>query len=88
MDPSHARATAREIDAATAILRPLAPAGGSYLSESNYFNADWRRAYWGSNYPRLATVKARYDPDGLFIVHHGLGSEAWSADGFTRLARA
>ncbi|MGI9170428.1 MAG: BBE domain-containing protein, partial [Caulobacteraceae bacterium] len=88
IDQAHARATAREIDAATAILRPLAPAGGSYLSESNYFNADWRRAYWGSNYPRLREVKARYDPGGLFTVHHGVGSDECIADGFTRLARA
>jgi hypothetical protein len=22
---------------------------------------------------------------GLFVVHHGVGSEEWSADGFTRL---
>ena len=25
--------------------------------------------------------------DDLFIVHHGVGSEHWSADGFTRLDR-
>ncbi len=65
------------IDAATAALRPLAPAGGSYVSESNYFNAHWRSAFWGANYPRLAAVKTRYDPGGLFVVHHGVGSEAW-----------
>jgi len=29
-------------------------------------------------------VKRKYDPDGLFFVHHGVGSEEWSADGFTR----
>jgi hypothetical protein len=29
-------------------------------------------------------VKRRYDPDGLFFVHHSVGSEAWSPDGFTR----
>jgi len=88
MDQAHARAVARQIDAAMVPLRPLAPAGGSYLSESNYFNGDWRRAYWGTNYPRLAATKARYDPGGLFTVHHGVGSDQWSADGFTRLARA
>ena len=26
------------------------------------------------------------DPEGLFVVHHGVGSERWSPDGFTRLA--
>jgi hypothetical protein len=30
-------------------------------------------------------VKTKYDPSGLFFVHHGVGSEAWSADGFTKL---
>jgi hypothetical protein len=30
-------------------------------------------------------VKKHYDPSGLFFVHHGVGSEDWSADGFTRL---
>jgi hypothetical protein len=28
----------------------------------------------------------KYDADGLFFVHHGVGSEDWSADGFTRIA--
>jgi hypothetical protein len=31
-------------------------------------------------------VKKKYDPAGLFFVHHGVGSEEWSTDGFTRLA--
>lgn len=74
------------IDAATAALRPLAPSGGSYVSESNYFNPDWRWAFWGPHYPRLAAIKARYDPGGLFVMRHGVGGEHWSDDGFTRLA--
>lgn len=67
-------------------LYKLVPEAGSYVSESDYFLKDWRRAFWGSNYRRLQQVKQRYDPDGLFTVHHGVGSEAWSADGFTRTA--
>jgi hypothetical protein len=44
------------------------------------------QACWGSNYERLLAVKDRYDPDGPFLVDHGVGSERWSPDGFTRLA--
>jgi hypothetical protein len=32
----------------------------------------------------LRAIKKKYDPTGLFFVHHGVGSEEWSADGFTR----
>jgi hypothetical protein len=80
-----ARADARTIQQAMAELRKVVPDAGSYVSESNFFEKQWQRAFWGENYARLLEVKARYDPEGLFFVHHGVGSEAWSADGFTRL---
>jgi len=67
-------------------LLAVAPSPGSYVSESDYFNARWQEAFWGTNYRRLRAVKDRIDPTGLFFVHHGVGSEDWSADGFTRLA--
>jgi FAD/FMN-containing dehydrogenase len=80
-----ARRDAAAISDAMAELLKLVPNAGAYVSESSYFQRDWQRAYWGENYPRLQAVKARYDPDGLFCVHHGVGSEAWSADGFVRV---
>lgn len=71
-------------DAANA-LREVVPGAGAYVSESNFFDPNWQTSYWGPHYPRLLTVKKRYDPDGLFFVHNGVGSEEWSPDGFTRL---
>jgi len=85
-DSSAARIQARSIGMAMAELRKVAPRTRSYLAESNFFEADWQQVFWGSNYPRLRAVKKASDPDGLFFVHHGVGSEDWSADGFTRLA--
>jgi FAD/FMN-containing dehydrogenase len=70
---------------AMATLRAIAPNAGTYVNECDYFQPDWQRAFWGPNYPRLLAVKRRYDPDGVFTVHHAVGSEDWSADGFTRL---
>jgi hypothetical protein len=32
-----------------------------------------------------AKCRKKYDPDGLYFLHHGVGSEDWSADGFTRV---
>ena len=86
MDLSTAHADARAIDLAAAELRKIAPGAGSYVAESNYFNGSWQSEYWGENYPRLRAIKMKYDPEGLFFVHHGVGSEDWSADGFTRIA--
>jgi FAD/FMN-containing dehydrogenase len=85
MDLAAAHADAHAIDLATDELRKVAPEPGSYLSESNYFNSHWQQAYFGGHYGRLRAIKKKYDPDGLFFVHHGVGSEEWSADGFTRL---
>lgn len=85
-DAGVAHRHASAVDEATAELRKIVPDPGSYVSESNYFNQTWQQAFWGSNYRKLRAVKAKYDPDGLFFVHHGVGSESWSTDGFTRLA--
>jgi len=85
---SAARRDAAAINRAMDALLKVAPEPGAYLSESDYFERDWRHAFWGPNYPRLAAAKQRYDPNGLFFVHHGVGSENWSADGFTRTSRS
>jgi FAD/FMN-containing dehydrogenase len=80
-----AKEDAHQIDLAAAELRKIVPNAGCYLNECNYFNANWQRDFWGENYPRLRMIKNKYDPGGLFFVHHGVGSEDWSADGFTRV---
>jgi FAD/FMN-containing dehydrogenase len=82
-DITTARKHAASIDKAMDELRKVAPHAGSYVSESDYFEKSWQRAFWGGHYPRLAAVKDSYDPQGLFFVHHGVGSEHWSEDGFT-----
>jgi FAD/FMN-containing dehydrogenase len=78
------RAKAANVTRAMSELRKIASAG-SYVSESDYFEPFWQRSFWGDNYSRLRAIRAKYDPAGLFFVHHGVGSEDWSDDGFGRV---
>jgi FAD/FMN-containing dehydrogenase len=78
---SHAQATDRAMNE----IRKLLPRVGSYVWETDFFQPNWQDAFWGENYQRLSAIKDKHDPAGLFFVHHGVGSENWSADGFTRL---
>lgn len=60
-------------------LRKLAPVpyGGQYLNEPDILEVNWQGAYWGSNYPRLLSIKRQIDPDDLLIVQKGVNSEDW-----------
>jgi FAD/FMN-containing dehydrogenase len=84
VDDARAHRRAAAIRSAMDALRRVAPDAGAYVSESDFFQQRWQDAYWGPNYAKLLKIKQRYDPDGLFTVRHGVGSEDWSADGFTR----
>jgi FAD/FMN-containing dehydrogenase len=80
-----ARRRASAIRSAMKELLRVAPHPGAYVSESDFFERDWQQSFWGPNYPQLLAIKDKYDPDGLFFVHHGVGSERWSDDDFLRL---
>jgi FAD/FMN-containing dehydrogenase len=72
-DDARGRRAAGRIHAGMAELRKVVPEAGSYVSESDFFEPDWQRSYWGANHARLAEIKRTYDPEGLFSVHHGVG---------------
>ena len=46
-------------------MRPYA-SGEAYQNYADPGLADWERAYYGANYPRLPRVKAAVDPGDLF----------------------
>jgi len=73
-DAARGHRAADRVHAGMAELLKVAPNPGSYVSESDYFEPDWMRSYWGANHARLAEVKRVYDPGGLFAVRNGVGS--------------
>jgi hypothetical protein len=58
------------------IIRDATPDAGSYVNETDYFEPDWQRAFWGDNYEKTprhqAEVRSRL---GVFVCHHCVGSE-------------
>ena len=84
---AQARAESARITDAMNIIRAVAPDAGGYCSEMSYFAPHWQADAWGeANYARLLALKQRYDPEGVFMAHHYVGSEHWSRDGFERRA--
>jgi hypothetical protein len=66
-------------------LRAVAPGGGAYVSENNFFESDFQHSYWGPTTSVSPNSKRNMIPTGVFFVHNGVGSERWSPDDFTRL---
>ena len=61
------------------------PNAGAYSNEGDTLEANFQSTYFGPNYPRLSSIKTKYDPTDLFIVKAGVGSERWDADGICRV---
>ncbi|KAF5349334.1 hypothetical protein D9758_011757 [Tetrapyrgos nigripes] len=62
-----------------AVMESLNPGGGSYYNEASLFELNFQKTFWGDHYARLESIKDRYDPQGLFIVAEGVGSERWDS---------
>jgi FAD/FMN-containing dehydrogenase len=56
-------------------LHPFS-AGGSYINFMMEEGEDRVKATYGDNYPRLAAIKAKYDPDNLFRVNQNIRPQA------------
>lgn len=52
-----------------------------YLNEADAELEDWQSWFWGKKYNRLLQIKNKWDPEGLFVVRHGVGSEDWDSEG-------
>jgi hypothetical protein len=67
-DAAGAEQTTQWVRGAWKTLEPLTD--GYYVNHGGYDESERRvRANYGDNYPRLATVKKRYDPQNLFRLN-------------------
>ena len=75
--------------------RGRAPHARGYLSllllrfvvrpQASPYEFDWKKPFFGSHYNTLLAIKYRYDPNSMFLVHEGIGSDEWDRDPVCRL---
>ncbi|KAI1777184.1 FAD-binding domain-containing protein [Hypoxylon cercidicola] len=58
--------------------RAVSPGAGAYFNEADLEEPDWQQAFFGTNYPRLLSIKQERDPWGLFYAPVTVGSEEWT----------
>ncbi|KAF2433259.1 FAD-binding domain-containing protein [Tothia fuscella] len=56
-------------------LRKISPKGGAYINEAWAKQPDWKDAFFGAHYPKLLSIKQKYDPDHLFYTAPGVGAD-------------
>lgn len=60
------------------------PDSGAYSNEADVREPNFQVTFFGQNYAKLKSIKKIYDPDDLFIVGAGVGSEDWDEQGLCR----
>ncbi|KAF7330614.1 FAD-binding domain-containing protein [Mycena sanguinolenta] len=61
------------------------PNAGAYSNEADVLEPNFQTTFFGPNYGKLSAIKNKYDPNDLFIVGAGVGSERWDEWGLCRL---
>ena len=57
------------------------------ICQADPLEANWQYTYFGANYPRLRSIKEKYDPDGVMWCLSCVGSENWVEGSDRRLCR-
>lgn len=69
-------------------LEAITPGSGSYMNEADFRQPNWQSTFFGENYEKLAAIKKKYDPNDVFYILKGVGSEAWNVAKDGRMCRA
>ena len=69
-------------------LVDVAPESGAYFNEGDFREPNWQQTFFGSNYQALLEVKQKWDPESVFYVLKGVGSDAWTVAEDGRMCRA
>ena len=68
-------------------LAAITPNGGAYMNEADVEQPDFQSVFYGAHYKKLLEIKRQYDPEGIFYVKTGVGSDSWEEQIDGRLCR-
>lgn len=68
-------------------LEAVTPGSGTYVNEANFRQPNWKENFFGTNYDTLLSIKNKWDPDSLFYILKGVGSDAWTVAADGRMCR-
>ena len=69
-------------------IEKVTPGSGVYMNEADFRQPNFQDVFFGANYARLKQIKKKWDPQNLFYVLNGVGSEDWVERGDGRLCKA
>lgn len=75
-------------DVLVPIIKEVTPGGGAHLNEADFNEPNWQESFYGVNYPRLLSIKQKYDPEGILWGKTAVGSEGWEVVADGRLCTA
>ncbi|KAK4233326.1 FAD binding domain-containing protein [Achaetomium macrosporum] len=69
-------------------IEAVTPGSGTYVNEADFNQPDWKEAFFGVNYDKLLSIKNKWDPNSVFYILKGVGSDAWTVGSDGRMCRA
>jgi hypothetical protein len=69
-------------------IEAVTPGSGSYMNEADFRQERWQDVFFGANFKKLNDIKRKYDPEGMFYILKGVGSEKWSVAKDGRMCKA
>jgi hypothetical protein len=68
-------------------LANITPQSGAYMNEGDFNEPNWKQTFFGANYDQLLSIKEKWDPNSIFYINKGVGSDVWTVAEDGRMCR-
>lgn len=69
-------------------LANITPQSGAYMNEGDFNEPNWKQTFFGANYDKLLSIKQKWDPNSIFYINRGVGSDVWVVAENGRMCKA